>query len=95
MAFKDLKTIKEEYVQSRDKSKLRNKDTYLLIKMEKNELLEFIRLQENVLTQADILLEQSDNIRKHWVSFNEYLDANEEFREEWDAFCMALKLKEW
>lgn len=84
-----------EYEKEREEAGLRGKDAYYLLNMNREELLEFIRTQEVVLRKADALIEENGTIRKHWIQFNEYLDANEEFREEWDAFCMAMKLKEW
>lgn len=89
-----MKTALEQYDIDREEVGLRGKEINYLLDMNREELLEFIRVQETVLCTADALIEEQRTMAKHWYEFHAYLDANEGFREEWDALCMAIKLTE-
>jgi len=54
-----------------------------------------LQIRSKLYDKLKINSDRADNIIKHWNVFNDYLDANEDFREEWDALCMAMKLKEF
>lgn len=85
---------------------LREKSANYFVDMGKAEMLDFIEQQQRELlkvkrligelrTYADLFeIRSAKSIMKHWEMFNEFMEQNEEFKEEWDALCMAIRLKD-
>lgn len=85
---------------------LRRKSSDFFTNMTTNELLEFVQSQQEQLRRFSELLEElrwyadlfeirsAKSIMKHWKTFNDFMDENEEFKEEWDTLCMAIRLKD-
>ncbi len=85
---------------------LRKKPSNHFKDMTRTELLMYIQNQHDELRKiSDLLIElkwyadlfeirSAKSIMKHWETFNDFMDENEEFKEEWDALCMAIRLKD-
>ena len=96
----------DEFVENLNSVNIRRKPGNYFVEMNKNEMLDFIDRQQNELLKAQALfielqsytdlfeIRQANIIMKHWKKFNAFMDQNEEFKEEWDALCMAIRLKE-
>ncbi len=72
-----------------------------------HELLMFIREQQDVLDKINVAFEVIQNysttvgdvrqakvVLDHWKRFNEFLDANPDYKQEWETLCMAMRLQE-
>ena len=69
----------------------------LMFIQKQQEIMEEIRtvfgvLQDYSTTMGDI--RQARVVLEHWKRFNEFLDKNPDYKEEWDALCMAMRLQE-
>lgn len=69
-----------------------NKQTRTIIKVK--ELLHDLKEHAKHIERNREKLNKSDAIIHHWKVFNEHLEENPSLKEEWDAFCMAIKLTE-
>ncbi len=85
---------------------LRKYPTNFFVGKTNAELLTFIQKQQEVLEDVKAVMaiiqdyatmaevRQAKIVLEHWKQFNEFLEKNPDYKEEWDALCMAMRLQE-
>jgi len=94
------------FLQRLNEVDIRKQDISFLIDKTKNELLEFINKQNYSLNEMKELIEELQDhatlfeirearkIIEHWNILNNFLEKNPDYKEQWDALCIAMRLKE-